>query len=162
MDQNQTTHHLINDRQWQIVQAVIPPSPASQPLGRPPVPDRACLDGILYVIVNHIPWMYLPPDQFTPYATCFRRYTAWVKNGSWEAILFTLFDDLSLRTGVDLWREWSRWTLASLKSNSTGRKAPFRIPATIREDPYDYTIGMLFLRSITAMAADDLHRKVKI
>jgi transposase len=163
MIQTQSTPYLLSDRQWQLIQNVLPSASPVPPRGRPLLPDRACLDGVLYVIVNSIPWICLPAGRYPSYATCFRRYTVWVKNGVWDALLTVLFDDLALRTGVDLWHEWSSWSLSNLKhGRNSGRYSSFRLPEGLNTDEYDHIVGMLFLRSLSAMLEDDKHRRVKL
>jgi transposase len=182
---------ILSDHQWQLVRQVLPPSPANRSRGRPLVPDRACLDGILYVIVNDIPWMFLPSDSpapdlgvstpglgvpapdlgvptpdlggYPPYSTCFRRFTTWVKNGTWDAVLSVLFTDLALRTGVDLWGEWSKWSASTLKHGRSARRhSPFRLPDAVCADESDKTVAMLFLRNLSALLEDNRRRRAKI
>ena len=39
------------------------------------------MDGILSVLRTGAPWADLP-DRFPSYATCFRRFSTWVKDGT--------------------------------------------------------------------------------
>jgi transposase len=54
---------LVSDELWWVIQ---PPLPAQQPKlkgGRPPVPDRAALAGIIFVLKTVIPWGILPHEM---------------------------------------------------------------------------------------------------
>jgi transposase len=55
---------LVIDELWAVVTPLLPP-PRSNKLkaGRPRVPDRAALAGILFVLKTGIPWEYLPQEM---------------------------------------------------------------------------------------------------
>ncbi|WP_435853789.1 transposase [Streptomyces purpurascens] len=44
---------------WALTDPLLPPWPQKSP-GPRPVPDRLCLQGILYVFHSGIPWQLLP------------------------------------------------------------------------------------------------------
>jgi hypothetical protein len=48
---------------WEMVRPLLPPERAKAKGGRPRVPERACLTGILYVRRTGIPWEYLPREM---------------------------------------------------------------------------------------------------
>jgi transposase len=47
---------------WNLIQPLLPPSPRRPKGGRPRLPDRACLTGILFVLRSGIPWEMLPQE----------------------------------------------------------------------------------------------------
>jgi len=55
---------LVSDELWAVVEPLLPAHRA-QPgtRGRPPVPDRAALTGILFVLKSGIPWEMLPTEM---------------------------------------------------------------------------------------------------
>lgn len=56
--------------------------------GRKRHPDRACLEGILYVMRYAVPWQELPPVEGWPSGqTCWRRFHEWQQAGMWERLL---------------------------------------------------------------------------
>ncbi|TCS37946.1 transposase [Paucimonas lemoignei] len=94
---------FLTDEQWAVLSPLIPP-PARRADGRGrPVEhdDRAVMDGILWVLRTGAPWADLP-DRYPSYATCFRRFSRWVKEGTLERLLTALARDLELRGDIDL------------------------------------------------------------
>src|SRR5215213_648158 len=52
---------LVSDDLWALVEPLLPPHPPRPQGGRPPVPDRACFTGIVFVLKTGIQWEDLPP-----------------------------------------------------------------------------------------------------
>ncbi|MGW6016285.1 transposase [Streptomyces sp. NPDC055210] len=50
---------IVDDDLWALMEPLLPPWPEKAP-GPRPVPDRLCLQGILYVLRNDIAWQLLP------------------------------------------------------------------------------------------------------
>jgi len=54
---------LLPDALWNLIQPMLP-SPTPRPKdGRPRLPDRACVTGILFVLRSGIPWEMLPQEM---------------------------------------------------------------------------------------------------
>ena len=67
--------------------------------------DRACLEGILYVLRYAVPWAELPPVEGWPSGqTCWRRFHEWRRAGVWGRLLVRLQELLEREGLVD----WSR------------------------------------------------------
>ncbi|WP_430393111.1 transposase [Actinacidiphila reveromycinica] len=49
---------VVDDDLWAMIGSVLPPCPSCAP-GPRPVPDRLCLQGILFVLYTGIPWQQL-------------------------------------------------------------------------------------------------------
>ncbi|MCK9407823.1 MAG: IS5 family transposase [Bacteroidetes bacterium] len=64
--------------------------------GRPRVPDRPVMNGILWVLRTGARWCDMP-ERFPPYQACHRRFQEWVKAGVFRHILETLAHDLEKR-----------------------------------------------------------------
>jgi len=94
---------FLTDEQWAVLSPLIP-LPTRRADGRDrPVEhdDRAVMDGILWVLRTGAPWADLP-DRYPSYATCFRRFIRWVKDGTLERLLTALARALELRGDIDL------------------------------------------------------------
>jgi transposase len=66
----------VPDDVWAIFEPILPPV-VWQGNGRKPLANRACLHGLLYVLVTGIGWEYLPPG-FPSYKTIQRRLQCWL------------------------------------------------------------------------------------
>ena len=54
---------LLPDDLWTRIEPLLPRVPVNPKGGRPRIPDRACLTGILFVLKTGIPWEYLPVEM---------------------------------------------------------------------------------------------------
>ena len=74
---------LVPDELWEVVQPLLPRHRARPgKRGRPPVDDRACLTGIIFVLQSGIPWEMLPQEMGCGSGmTCWRRLRDWQAAG---------------------------------------------------------------------------------
>jgi transposase len=101
---------LVSDELWAIVAPLLPPEPPKPKGGRPRVPDRACLTGMIFVLKSGIPWELLPQELGCGSGmTCWRRLRDWQDAGVWEALHHELLDRLGGAGQID----WSRVSLDS-------------------------------------------------
>src|SRR4051794_41774238 len=76
---------LVSDALWAIVEPLLPKPGPKKKDGRPRIPDRACLTGILFVLRTGIPWEYLPQEMGCGSGmTCWRRLEEWQGRGGWQ------------------------------------------------------------------------------
>src|SRR5437868_2992689 len=86
---------LVTDELWAVVEPLLPPEPAHPQGGRPRVPNRATLTGILFVLKTGIPWEDLPQEMGCGCGmTCWRRLRDWQQAGIWEQLMVILLDRL--------------------------------------------------------------------
>jgi transposase len=92
---------LVSDELWSKVEPLLPALPPPSPKGgrpkggRPPVPHRACLTGILFVLKTGIAWEDLPQEMGCGCGmTCWRRLRDWHEAGVWKNLHETLLADL--------------------------------------------------------------------
>jgi transposase len=115
----------IPDDLWDAIELLIPERVNTHPFGggKPPTPDRVCMEAILFVLRTGCQWKALNATRFCPGSTAHDRFQLWVKQGvflaMWEAGLMA-YDDFK---GID----WS-WlsmdgcmTKAPLGGEKTGR-----------------------------------------
>ena len=96
---------LLPDALWNLIQPMLPALPLRPKGGRPRLPDRACLTGILFVLRSGIPWEMLPQELGCGSGmTCWRRLRDWQEAGIWQLIHFSLLDWLARCGEID----WSR------------------------------------------------------
>ena len=78
---------LVSDDLWAAIAPLLPPEPAKPKGGRPRVPDRAALTGILFVLRSGLPWEMLPAGMGCGSGmSCWRRLHNWHEAGVWTAL----------------------------------------------------------------------------
>ena len=116
---------LVPDELWMIIEPLLPPEPPKPNGGRPRVPDRAALAGIIYVLKSGIPWGMLAKGLgFGSGVTCWRRLRDWQKAGVWRRLHRVLLDELGKAGLID-------WSRASLDSASVPAKRGVQRPVPI-------------------------------
>lgn len=95
---------IVSDELWALVAPLLPPEPPKPKGGRPRVPDRAALTGILFVLKTGIQWEWLPREMGCGSGmTCGRRLRDWQAAGVWEHLHRLLLDHLHEAHRLD-WR----------------------------------------------------------
>lgn len=99
-------HRLVSDDLWALVQPLVPPRPPGRgPGGRPRVPDRSVLEGILFVVTTGCGWHDLPRELGCGSGnTAWRRLREWQRAGVWERLHQVVLDRLGRQGLLD----WSR------------------------------------------------------
>ena len=93
---------LVSDTLWETIAPLLPPEPAKPKGGRPRVPDRAALTGILFVLKSGIPWEMLPPEMGCGSGvTCWRRLRDWQQAGVWARLHQSVLDRLGEADKID-------------------------------------------------------------
>lgn len=101
---------LVPQALWNRIEPLLPAHPPRPKGGRPPVPDRAALTGIVFVLKTGIPWEYLPRELGCGSGmTCWRRLRDWTQAGVWPYVLAHLHQELGLSGRI----HWDRAALDS-------------------------------------------------
>jgi transposase len=79
-----TIWHLPDDL-WREIEPLLPPEKPPGTPGRPVVPFRQVLDGILFVLRTGCQWKAVP-QEYGSGSTCHRRFQQWVADGTWERL----------------------------------------------------------------------------
>ena len=108
------TIRRIPDDLWMMVQPLLPREKRPGTNGRPVVPFRKVLDGILYVLRTGCQWKMLPAEYGSG-STCHRRFQEWVRIGVFQKLWVKLLQRYDGLRGI-------RWEWQSLDSLTV--KAP--------------------------------------
>jgi len=110
----------IPDDLWGKIRPLLGREKAAGTVGRPPVPFRTCLDGILFVLRTGCQWKRAP-KEFGSGSTLHRRFQAWARRGVFKRIWRLLLKEYDEVRGI-------RWRWQALDSATT--KAPLGGEAT--------------------------------
>lgn len=100
----------MSDELWSLVEPLLPERGPKLVAGRPRVPVRQALCGILFVLHTGIQWEYLPQELgFGSGMTCWRRLAAWNEAGVWDQLHLILLARLRAAKQLD----WSRAVIDS-------------------------------------------------
>jgi transposase len=119
---------LVPDDLWEAIEPLLPKEPPKPRGGRPRVPNRAALAGIVFVLRTGCPWRLLPKALGCGSGvTCWRRLRDWQEAGVWQRLHETLLNWLGDEAAVD----WSRASLDSISVRAKrGASRPDRTQQT--------------------------------
>jgi transposase len=124
---------LLDDALWVRLEPLLPKrrSRHRRHAGRKPIPDRAVLTGILFVLRSGIPWRMLPPQMGCGSGvTCWRRLVKWHRAGVWKRLHAVLLAEL--REGGQL--DFARAIVdsSSVRALRGGKKLDRTLPIAVR------------------------------
>ena len=96
----------VPDDLWKRIEPLLPAERPKPKGGRPRVPDRVAMAGIIYRVRTGCQWKALPSD-FGSGSTCHLRMTQWVRAGVFVKIHRELLRYYDKRRGI-------KWDFASL------------------------------------------------
>ncbi|MET9085634.1 IS5 family transposase [Streptomyces sp. NPDC004237] len=118
---------IVSDELWSLIEPLLPVPGPKLVEGRPRVPDRQALCGILFVLHTGIQWEYLPQELgFGSGMTCWRRLAAWNEVGVWDELHLLLLKKLRAAKKLD----WSRAVIDSSHVRAA-RKGPKSGPSPV-------------------------------
>ena len=115
---NKSAITKISDKLWNIISSTLPTEKPNNTIGRPIIPYRKVMDGILYVLRTGCQWKMLP-SAFGSGSTCHRRFQQWVKLDIFKKIWINLLKTYDGRKGIR-WM-WQSLDSISIKSPLGGR-----------------------------------------
>ena len=117
---------LVPDELWNEIEPLLPARRPDPRGGAPRVPDRPCLEGVVYVLRTGCQWKMLPKgDRWPSGVTCWRRFREWTAAGVWPQLHRRLLNVLGAAGAVDL-------GTAVVDSASVRAKKGARTPAPAR------------------------------
>jgi transposase len=133
---------LLPNALWAEIEPLLPPPRPRPKGGRPPIPDRAALAGILFVLKSGIPWEMLPREMGCGSGmTCWRRLRDWQAAGVWGRLHQVLLDRLGRANAID----WSHCSLdgASVPAKRGASRPGRTRPTVARRAPSGMSWSML-------------------
>jgi transposase len=132
---------LVTDDLWELIEPLLPKHPPRPKGGHPPVSDRVCLTGILFVLKTGIPWEDFPQEMGCCGMTLWNRLDEWRRAGVWPALHRLLLDELRGAGEIDFdrvvvdsasvravhggkKRDPARWTAGKTGPSTTWRSTP--------------------------------------
>ena len=107
---------------------MLPPEPERRKGGRPRIPNRDVLRGILFVLSPGLPWEYLPPELGCGSGmTCWRRLREWHEAGVWRRLHQALISHLGEADRIHI-----HWSRASLDTSAVPAEKGAAKPGRIR------------------------------
>jgi transposase len=95
---------LVPDDLWKLVEPLLPKHPYIPGVGKPRVPDRVCLTGIIFVLKTGIPWEDFPQEMGCCGMTLWNRLNQWREAGVWDRLHRLLLDKLREADQIDFAR----------------------------------------------------------
>ena len=131
----------VSDQLWALLEPLLPPPRPRRRGGRPRVPDRAVLGGIIFVLRTGIPWEYLPREMGCGAGvTCWRRLREWQRRGVWQRLHPVLLQQLAVAAQLD-------WSRAVVDSRRRPAKKGGARPARIRRIGENRARSTMFFRT---------------
>jgi transposase len=93
----------LTDAQWALVEPHLPKRKPSKKGGRPPADNRACFEGVLWILRTGARWKDLPKEYPSP-ATCWRRLAQWEREEVWLNLWRAFIAQLDRKGQLD-WSE---------------------------------------------------------
>jgi transposase len=99
-------HFQIPDELWERLRPLLPVVQRRHRWpGRKRLDDRACMNGILFVLITGIGWEHLPQQLgYGSGMTCWRRLRDWTEAGVWDQLHARLLAELRAAGRLDLAR----------------------------------------------------------
>lgn len=120
---DRSTERDLNDRLWQRIAPLLPAHPKQPKGGRPFADDRACFEGIVYLLRNGIRWRAMP-DCYPSGVTCWRRHRDWTKAGVWRAVWHLVLDELQAAGRLDTTQHALDASFVEAKKGGTQSEQP--------------------------------------
>ena len=108
----------ISDELWDDIDDLLPYEKPRYTVGRPAIPFRKVLNGILYVLRTGCQWKMLP-KEYGSGSTCHRRFQQWVKLDIFKKIWIRLLKEYDQKIGIKL--IWQSIDSISIKSPLGGQ-----------------------------------------
>jgi transposase len=113
----------LTDKQWTKIRPHLPKARCGPKGGRPRAPDRATLEGILWVLRTGARWKDLPSEYPSP-STCWRRLRDWEQQGVWLKLWRVFLTQLDRKGKLDWEEAFADGSFAAAKKGATASATP--------------------------------------
>jgi transposase len=103
----------ISDELSDNISNLLPDEKPRYTVGRPIIPFRKVMDGILYVLRTECQWKMLP-KEFGSGSTCHRRFQQWIKLDIFKNMWIKMLQEYDIIIGIKL--DWQSLDSISIKS----------------------------------------------
>jgi transposase len=100
----------IPDELWDEIVSVLPKEKPGNTVGRPIVPFRKVMDGVMFILRTGCQWKMLP-SEYGSGSTCHRRFQEWVRTDIFKRVWSRVLKEYDNIKGI-------RWNWQSLDSIS--------------------------------------------
>ena len=100
----------ISDELWDKINDILPYEKPKNTIGRPIIPYRKVLDGILYVLRTGCQWKMLH-KEYGSGSTCHRRFQQWIQADIFKKMWIKVLEEYNCKEGI-------KWTWQSIDSIS--------------------------------------------
>jgi putative transposase len=107
---NISTITTISDELWDKIDELLPYEKPNDTIGRPAIPFRKVMDGILYVLRTGCQWKMLP-KEYGSGSTCHRQFQQWIELDIFKKIWIRLLKEYDDKKSI-------KWMWQSLDSIS--------------------------------------------
>ena len=113
----------VPDELWEAIEPLLPKHRNNPKGGRPRIPDRAVLGGIIFVLRTGTPWRLLPKELGCGSGpTCWRRLRDWQAAGVWEALHREVLNWLGEERARLRWRTAISGSISLHSASSTSKR----------------------------------------
>jgi putative transposase len=101
----------VPDSLWVLINRLLPPEKQPGTPGRPALPHRQVVEGVLYVLRTGCQWKALRTEWFGASSSIHARYQTWCATGVWKRVFQVLLRFYDKRKGI-------RWRWQAIDSKS--------------------------------------------
>lgn len=117
--------HDLTDEQWEQLATLLP---AEKPkTGRPNLPHRQVLNGMVWILRTGAPWRDLP-ERYGKWETVSSRFYRWQKQGIWQAVLCQLQQMGAIKGTLDWEVHYVDGSVIRAHQHAAGAKKATRKP----------------------------------